>query len=130
MTEQKIVKRQESSPTVREEMRSQSRYWTPPVDIFETNENLVLIADMPGVEKDGLVINMEKGILTLKGEMKLAKKGQLLFHEFSSDNYYRQFKISEDIDMDKASADFDNGILTLTMPKSEAAKPKRIEIRH
>jgi len=85
---------------------------------------------MPGVEKDGLVINMEKGILTLKGEMKLAKKGQLLFHEFSSDNYYRQFKISEDIDMDKASADFDNGILTLTMPKSEAAKPKRIEIRH
>jgi HSP20 family protein len=130
MTEQKIVKRQESSPTVREEMRSQSRYLTPPVDIFETNENLVLIADMPGVEKDGLVINMEKGILTLKGEMKLAKKGQLLFHEFSSDNYYRQFKISEDIDMDKASADFDNGILTLTMPKSEAAKPKRIEIRH
>jgi len=111
-------------------MRSQNRYLTPAVDNFETNENLVLIADMPGVEKGSLEINLEKGILTLKGEIKLARKGQLLFHEFSADNYYRQFKLSEEIDMDKASAELENGILTLSMPKSEAAKPKRIEIRH
>ena len=130
MTEQQITQHQKSSPAVREEMRSQSRYLTPAVDIFETNENLVLIADMPGVEKGSLEINLEKGILTLKGEIKLARKGQLLFHEFSADNYYRQFKLSEEIDMDKASAELENGILTLSMPKSEAAKPKRIEIRH
>lgn len=130
MTEQKIAKQQQSSPAVREEMRSQSRYLTPAVDIFETNEALVLVADMPGVEKKGLEINLEKGVLTLNGEIKLAKKGQLLFHEFSPDNYYRQFKLSEGIDMEKASAEFNNGVLTLTMPKAESAQPKRIEIKH
>ncbi|HKJ05698.1 MAG TPA: Hsp20/alpha crystallin family protein [Geopsychrobacteraceae bacterium] len=130
MAEQGITKRQESTPAMREEMRSQRRYLTPAVDIFETDEKLVLVADMPGVDKDGLDVSLEKGILTLKGEMKSAKKGQLLFHEFSSDNYYRQFKLSEEIDMEKASAELKDGVLTLTMPKSEAAKPRRIEIKH
>lgn len=130
MAEQEIAKRQDTRPTVREEMRSQTRYITPAVDIFETDENLVLIADMPGVEDSGLDIQLEKGILTLQGDIKLERKGQLLFHEFSSDNYYRQFKLPEHLDTEKASAKLTNGVLTLTIPKFEAAKPRRIEIRH
>ena len=130
MAQQEITKRQETSPTAREEMRSQTRYMTPAVDICETDENLVLIADMPGVEEKGLDIQLDKGILTLQGDLRLERKGQLLFHEFSSDNYYRQFKLPEQLDTEKATAKLTNGVLTLTIPKFEAAKPRRIEIRH
>jgi HSP20 family molecular chaperone IbpA len=68
--------------------------------------------------------------LTIKGEIKLASRGQLLFHEFSADNYYRQFQLPRHLDTEKASAKLNNGVLTLTIPKYEAAKPRRIEIRH
>jgi len=130
MSEQKVAKRQETKPTVREEVRSQTRYIKPAVDIFENDENLVLIADLPGVHESGLDIQLEKGVLTLQGEISLERKGQLLFHEFSSDNYYRQFKLPEHLDTEKASAKLNNGVLTLTIPKLEVAKPRQIKIRH
>lgn len=130
MAEHDIMSKQETSPSVREEMRAKTRYTTPAVDIFETEENLVLIADMPGVEDAGLDIRLEKGILTLQGELKRMGKGHLLYHEFSSDNYYRQFKLPDHLNAEKASAKLNNGVLTLTIPKVESAKPMRIEIRH
>lgn len=83
-----------------------------------------------GVEKNGLEINLEKGLLTISGEMALESRGKALLREFSTANYHRQFKVPEHIDADKASADLNNGVLTLTIPKSESAKPKRITIRH
>jgi HSP20 family molecular chaperone IbpA len=85
---------------------------------------------MPGVEKEGLDINLEKGVLTLNGEVKTSRKGNSIFSEFSSANYYRQFKVSEHLDTEQTSAEFKNGVLTLTMPKAEAAKPKKIQIQH
>ena len=130
MTAQDMVKHEKNMPANREETRSVSRIPVPAVDIFETDNTLTLIADMPGVEKDGLEINLEKGLLTISGEMALKSRGKSLLREFSTANYYRQFKVSEQIDADKTSADLNNGVLTLTIPKAESAKPKRIEIRH
>lgn len=130
MTAQDMVKHEQNIPANREETRSVSRVLVPAVDIFESDDNLTLIADMPGVEKNGLEINLEKGLLTISGEMALASRGKALLREFSTANYYRQFKVSEHIDADKSSADLHNGVLTLTIPKAESAKPKRIEIRH
>ena len=85
---------------------------------------------MPGVEKQGLEVNIEKGLLTISGDMALESRGTSLLREFSTANYYRQFKITEHIDADKSSAELTNGVLTLTIPKAESAKPKRIEIKH
>ncbi len=130
MTAKDMVKSEKNIPTNREETRSASRVLVPAVDIFESDDNLTLIADMPGVEKGGLEINLEKGLLTISGEMALESRGKPLMREFSTANYYRQFKISEHIDADKSSADLNNGVLTLTIQKAESAKPKRIEIRH
>ena len=130
MTAQDIVKREQSVPANREETRTAGRVLVPAVDIFESDENLTLIADMPGVEKSGLEINLEKGLLTISGEMTSEKRGKSLLREFSTANYYRQFKVSEHIDAEKSSAELNNGVLTLTIPKAESAKPKRIEIRH
>jgi len=130
MTAQDMIRREQSSPANREETRSVGRVLVPAVDIFESEENLTLVADMPGVEKGGLEINLEKGLLTISGEMALESRGKSLLREFSTANYYRQFKVSEHIDADKSSAELNNGVLTLTIPKAESAKPKRIEIRH
>jgi len=130
MTAQDMVKREESSPAQREETRTLGRVLVPAVDIFEAEDALTLMADMPGVDKNGLEINLEKGVLTINGAVNLAGRGKSLLREFSSANYYRQFKLSEHIDADKTKAELINGVLTLTLPKAESAKPKRIEIRH
>lgn len=130
MAAQEMVKRQETTPVQHEDTRSVARVMPPAVDIFESDDKLTLIADMPGVDKSGLDINLEKGILTLNGEVSIERKGKALMSEFSSTNFYRQFKLSEHIDADKATAKLQNGVLTLEIPKAESAKPKKITIRH
>lgn len=130
MTTQDMVKRQDMTPSQREETRTHGRTWTPAVDIFETDDKITLLADMPGVDKQGLDISLEKGVLTLRGEISSEDRGKSLLREFNAANYYRQFMISELVDADKASADLNNGVLTLEIPKAEAAKPKKIEIKH
>lgn len=130
MTTQEITKRQESVPSRREETRTIGRVLTPAVDIFESEESLTLMADMPGVDKEGLEINIEKGVLTINGQMKTENRGKTLLREFSPADYYRQFKLSEHIDAEKSKAELNNGVLTLQIPKSESAKPKKIEIKH
>lgn len=130
MTAQEMTKRQDSTPAVQEETRSSGRILIPAVDIFESDATLTLMADMPGVDKEGLDINLAKGILTINGTVKLSGRGKSLLRELSSANYYRQFKLSEHIDTGKISAELVNGVLTLTIPKAESAKPKKIEIKY
>jgi HSP20 family molecular chaperone IbpA len=110
-----MAKRQDATPVSREETRSAGRILMPAVDIFESDATLTLVADMPGVAKEDLDINLDKG--------------QAVVREFAGASYHRQFKISEQIDAEKTSAELANGVLTLTLPKAESAKPKKIEIR-
>lgn len=130
MAAQDMVKHQDQSPVSREETRTKGRILVPSVDIFESDETLTLVADMPGVGKEGLDINLEKGVLTLNGTVEMEEHGKPLLREFSSANYYRQFRLSEYIDAEQTTAELENGVLTLTIPKAESAKPKRIEVRH
>lgn len=120
-----------TSPARQEHVRSPQNYIRPAVDILETDQSLVLTADMPGVDKEHLDINLEKGVLTLKGEIVAKSPGEPIFREFSVEGtYYRQFELSDTFDAEKTSAEFKNGVLILTLAKSESARPKRIQIRH
>jgi len=130
MTAQEMVKRNDTTPEQHEQTRTAGRIWTPAVDIFESENDITLVADMPGVGKEGLDISLEKGLLTLNGEVSMESRGKSLLREFKATNYHRQFRISEHIDAEKATAELNNGVLTLTVPKAESAKPKKIEIRH
>lgn len=129
MTEHEIIKKQEAVPVNREEIRTPGRVLVPAVDIFESIESLHLVADMPGVEKSGLEISLEKGVLTINGKVESVGRGRPILREFSSASYYRQFELPDLLDGDKSFAELRNGVLTLVIPKSAAAKPKRIEIR-
>ncbi|MDX2480679.1 MAG: Hsp20/alpha crystallin family protein [Desulfuromusa sp.] len=95
---------------------------TPAVDIYETAAELVLLADLPGVEESGLQLEVSRGVLTLEGEIQTTESEE-------QRGYYRQFRLSERIDADAGSAALKDGVLTLRLPKSESAKPKKIAIK-
>ncbi|HZV81507.1 MAG TPA: Hsp20/alpha crystallin family protein [Geobacteraceae bacterium] len=130
MTTNNLTERaDERNMPTREETRSSEKYIKPAVNIIETEDGLTLTADVPGASRESLDINVEKGILTISASVKRSIPGTPLYTEFELFNYYRQFSIPEILAHDKATADLANGILTLKVPKAEAAKPRKIEIK-
>jgi HSP20 family protein len=105
--------------------------FVPAVDIYETEEALTLVADMPGVSPEGIRIDLKDDQLTLAGEVFESGGGQerALLKEYETGNYFRQFAMGEVIDQSKITAQLKNGVLTLVLPKVEKAKPRRIEIK-
>ncbi len=106
--------------------------WTPAVDIYETEHNLVLKAELPGVDPKDVEARVEDGTLYLKGERKFEKEvKEENFHrvERSYGSFVRSFTLPGSVDAEKVSAEYKDGILTLTMPKKEEAKPKTIKIQ-
>jgi HSP20 family molecular chaperone IbpA len=108
--------------------RQSDRYAVPPVDIYEEGDTLIVLADLPGVSKDGLQVHVEQGILSLEGKVDRDTPGQVLNREFSYASFFRQFRITEAIDTEKIRAKLFNGVLRLELPKAEAAKPRRIPL--
>jgi len=122
--EQSIAEQQTSVAHTREP----ERYLVPAVDIFESDEGLTLVADVPGVESDGLDIRVEERILTIKASSNWAERPHGQSREFELVDYYRQFRLSDEVDDERISADFSNGVLTLSLPKLAKAKPRKIEV--
>jgi len=115
--------------TSREGTRAQERYMLPPVDIYETSESLVLIADLPGVSKEDLNLRVDNNVLTLQGKSSHAASGEAIYREYELVNFFRQFELSEQVDQEKIAADFKQGVLTLHLPKVEKPKPRQIEVK-
>jgi HSP20 family protein len=109
-----------------------SRPWTPAVDIFETENDLVIKADLPDVEMNDIEIKIENGTLSLRGERKFEKnENQKGFHriERSYGSFVRYFTLPDSVDTEHVQAGFKNGVLTITLPKKEVAKPKTIKVQ-
>ena len=106
--------------------------WAPPVDIHETKDRVVLKAELPGFTEDQIGLRFEDGILTMEGERKFEKKsGDENYHrvERNYGRFVRSFSIPTTVDHEKISASFENGILTVEIPKKEETKPKQIKIQ-
>jgi HSP20 family molecular chaperone IbpA len=116
-------------PTSREMTRAQERYIQPPVDIYETPEGLVLLADMPGVAPSDLEVRLEENILTIQGKAKHAIDKEPIYREFELVNFFRQFELSEHVDQEKIAARLNNGVLMLQLPRAEKAKPRQIPVQ-
>ncbi len=102
----------------------------PDVNIYETEEGYVLQAEMPGVTKQGLEITLEGNALTFIGRRDdEAVKGNVLYRESRGTNYRRVFELDPAIDTGKISAEMRQGVLTLTLPKAERVKPRKIEVK-
>lgn len=107
------------------------RVFTPSVDIFESDDAITLLADMPGVQSDALTIDLRENVLTIHGraEQPAAEDERVVLEEFGTGSFYRQFRLSNVIDQAKIDAVLRDGVLRLTLPKAEASRPRKIEIR-
>jgi HSP20 family molecular chaperone IbpA len=114
--------------TTAEGTRTRERYVAPPVDIYELPEGLVVMADVPGVKKDDLDVRVENNILTIRGRASHAVQGTPVYREYELMHYFRQFELGDKVDQSKIQADFKHGVLTLTLPKAEEAKPRKIAV--
>jgi HSP20 family protein len=105
--------------------------FVPRVDIYESAEKITLLADMPGVTKDGVSIDLKDNVLTLRGAFgsPTPAPARVLYKEYEEGDFYRQFTLSNLIDQTRITAGLKDGVLTLELPKVEKAKPRQIEIR-
>jgi HSP20 family protein len=122
------LKTQEPAGTLPAEVTRGVTY-TPRVDILETEEELLLFADLPGVKDGDVDIRFENGELTLHARRAPGKMTGALLWENQVGDFFRAFRISEQIDASKIWAELKTGVLTLHLPKVETAKPRKITVR-
>jgi len=120
---------QQSMTPSREETRSQEQYVTPPVDIYEIQEGLVVKADLPGVARDSMDVRVENNLLTIRAKAAHVAPGEPIYREYGLVNFFRQFELNERVDQSKISAELNHGVLTLNLPKAEEAKPRKIDVK-
>jgi HSP20 family protein len=111
-----------------EETRQRDHYITPPVDIYETPDSLVVMADLPGIDPSHLDVRVDNNILTLRGQTRYDMPGDVGYREYTLMSFFRQFELSERIEQDKIGADLKHGVLTLTLPKAAKAQPRAIAV--
>jgi HSP20 family protein len=114
----------------KEESTIPARTFVPTADIYEDRDSLKVVLEMPGVEKGNVDVRVEEGVLFVEGRLDLAKyRGlQPLYTEYNIGNYARSFRLSNAIDQDKIGAELKDGVLSLTLPKAEKAKPRTIQV--
>lgn len=102
----------------------------PPVDIYEDAKGLVIVADMPGVAKDGVRANVEGGVLTIDGDPASDDtEGLVVYSEYEPASFHRHFVLGESLDPEGITAELRNGVLTVHLPKAEAAQTRKIAIK-
>jgi HSP20 family protein len=108
-----------------------ARVYVPSADIYESQDALTVILEMPGVQKDNVEVRVEEGTLFVEGRLDLAKYQGLvpLYTEYNIGHYARSFRISSRIDQKKIAAELNDGVLSLTLPKADEAKPRTIKVK-
>ena len=128
---QEISVQQKKEVAPKEEKTVPARYYVPNTDIYETDEALTLVMEVPGVEKKDVTVQLENDVLRVEGRIDFSKYEELepVYAEFNVGHYARAFTLSDKIDQDSIGAELADGVLTLTLKKAKAARPRRIAIR-
>lgn len=127
----KMEVKKEEVPTEESERTRECQCFVPRADIYETEENIVVLLDMPGIEKEEIDVSLEKNTLTVNGYVKVeTPKGySLALNEYRLGDYERSFRISNQIDREGIEAEYKEGVLRLTLPKAEEAKERKIPVK-
>lgn len=117
-------------PNANNHCAQHAKTWTPAVEIYDGGEGYTLKADLPGMDKEDIEINVNDGFLTLSGERKRPETGDKAFYrsEVVYGAFKRTFKLGTEINAEGIKAGFNNGVLTITLPKAEEVKPRQIQI--
>lgn len=127
---QELSLRDKKELVTKEEKTTPGRYYVPYADIYETEQALTLVMEMPGVEKKDISVDLENNILRVDGRIDFTKYEGMepVYTEYNIGHYTRSFTLSNKIDQEHISAQLDDGVLILTLPKVKDAQPKRIAI--
>jgi HSP20 family protein len=126
MNDQALEKKERTDAARNEEAETTL---TPRVDILETDDEILLYIDLPGVLPDDVDVRFENGELMLRGRRTPRTMGRPWLWEYEAGGFHRVFRLAEDIAADKISAELKNGVMTVHLPKVEAAKPRRIAVK-
>lgn len=128
--EQELQVQQKREVDKAQEPTTPMRAFLPTTDIFENDDALTVVLEMPGVDKSNIDVDIENGVLTVEGRINFDNyKGmQPIYSEYNVGPYRRSFRISNRVDQDKIKAEMRDGVITLVLPKAEEAKPRRIEV--
>jgi HSP20 family protein len=128
---QELQVQQKRELETKEETTTPTRTYLPTADIFETQDALQVILEMPGVEKTNIDLTVEESILSVRGRLDFSKYNNLqpLYTEYNVGHYARSFRLSSKIDVNKIGAELSDGVLTLTLPKVEEARPRTIQVK-
>ena len=127
---QDLAVRDKKELVTREEKTAPGRYYVPYADIFETDDALTVVMEMPGVEKNAINIALENDVLRVDGQIDFSKYEGMepVYTEYNVGHYTRSFTLSNKIDQERISAQLADGVLTLALPKAKEAQPRRISI--
>jgi HSP20 family protein len=130
-SKQELQVQQKRELEKKEETTAPARAYLPTADIYETQDSLTVVLDMPGVEKNNVEVRVEDGVLKIDGRLDFSKYQGLqpLYTEYNVGHYSRSFRLSSKIDQSKIGAELKDGVLTLRLPKVEEAKPRTIQIK-
>jgi len=129
-TELEKREKQEVGTTAAEQIRHSGPAYSPDVDVYVSDDAALFVAGLPGVNKGDVTIEVdETQSLIIRGKTGCKEPENAVFRQYQVGNYYRAFQLSDDYDKDKISAKLENGLLEITIPKKEEAKPRRIEIK-
>lgn len=107
----------------------QERWLAPPVDVYENEQEWLLLADLPGVQQDGLRLHLDRSELLIEGRRAAAAPGAPLAREFGGASFRRVFQLPSGVDAEKVAAEVKCGVLTLHLPKTEALRPRRVAVK-
>jgi HSP20 family protein len=127
---QELQVQQKREVEKKQESTVPARAYVPVTDIFETDAALMLALEMPGVDREKVNVELESGVLTIEGQINFAKYEGLypVYTEYNIGNYARSFQLSSDIDQDRITAAFKDGVVMLTLPKAARAQPRKIKV--
>jgi HSP20 family protein len=130
MAEQTSLTGKQRTEQGRPESTRGGLYFTPRVDIYETETELLLYADLPGVRAEDVDLRYERGELVLHGKVHPRQRPEQFFQwEYEEGDFYRVFQVHESIDGSRIAAECKNGVLTVHLPKVEAARPRPVKVR-
>ena len=130
-TKQELQLQQKRELANKEESTIPARVFVPTADIYESNDALNVVLEMPGVDKSSVDVRVEDGILKIEGRLDFSKYQGLqpLYTEYNVGHYSRNFRLSSKIDQNKIAAELNDGVLSLVLPKVEEAKPRTIQVK-
>jgi HSP20 family protein len=130
MAAQELQVQQKREVEHKQESTVPGRMFLPVADIFETDQALTVVLEMPGVAKDGVEVTVENDVLVISGRVDFSKYESLqpLYTEYNVGNYARNFQLSSKIAQDRISAELRDGVIKLVLPKAESAKPRTIKV--